>query len=98
MITNVKLKDFNNIPKYRTTISFIEIIVPVKVNYKLYKPGHIVIGDLITNDIVISNDIICEIVNRDDIEDKKITNINVKISKIKHTSSCSYFLAEAIMI
>ena len=81
MITNVKLKDFKNLPISRTTINILEINVPVKVLYKRYKPGDIIIGDLITNDTVISKDIICEFVNRGDIEDNKITNINVK--KIK---------------
>ena len=103
MITNMKINDFNNIPLSRTTTNTIEISVPVKVIYKIYKPDDIILGDLFTDDLekkvfVISNDIICNIVNRDDIEDKKITNINVKILNIKHTSSCSYFLAEGIII
>ena len=40
---------------------------------------------------VISNDMICEIANVDDIQTK---NVNVMLTKIKSTSGCAYFLAE----
>ena len=40
---------------------------------------------------VISNDIICESANVDDIQTK---NVNVMLTNIKSTSGCNYFLAE----
>ena len=95
MITKLEMKGFNNIPISRTTIDNIEVIVPVKITCNLYKTGDIIIGDLFTDEIekrafVISNDIICDIVKRDDIEDVKITNVSVKKSNTKRTSGCSY--------
>ena len=39
MIKNIKINDFNNIPLSRTTTNNIEISKPVKIIYKLYKPG-----------------------------------------------------------
>ena len=92
------LKDFNNIPISRTISNNIEINVPVKVIFKIYKSGGIIMGDLFTDDIdkrvfVISNDIICEIVNRAYVKDDKITNVIVIVLDKKDTSGCSYFLA-----
>ena len=46
MITNFELIDINIIPLSRTTSNDIEINIPVKVVYKIYKPGDINIGDL----------------------------------------------------
>ena len=90
---SIKIKDFNNIPISRTTTNNIEINVPVKVIHKIYKPGDIII-DLEKRSFVISNDIICESVNRDDIEDNKRRNVSIRLANIKCTSDCSYFLAE----
>ena len=103
MITNVKIKNFNNIPLSRSTSDNKEIDVPVKVIYKIYKPGDIIILDLFLSDFekrvfVISNDKICEIVNREYVKDDKITNVSLLIINIKCTSGCSYFLAESIII
>ena len=101
MIKNIKIKEFINIPLSRTTTDNIELNVPVNVVYEVIKPDDIIIG-LFKNDIkkrvfVISNDIICVIVNRDDIEEKKITNVREKIFNKKITFGCSYFLAESII-
>ena len=51
-----------------------------------------IIGDLFLNDderraFVISNDTICEILNRDCVKNDKITNISVRIINIKCTSN-----------
>ena len=67
--------------------------MPVKVCYKIYKPGDIVMGEIFTDEedkraFVISNDIICEIANIDDIQTK---NVNVMLTKIKSTSGCAFF-------
>ena len=78
MITNIELKDNNIIPISRTTRTNIDVNVPRKVIYKIYKPGDLIIGDLENKSIVISNYNICEDVNRDDIEDKKIAKVRVK--------------------
>ena len=87
------MNDLNNIALSRTTTNKIEISITVKVIYKLYKPGDIIMGDIKRRSFVLSNDIISDIVKRDDIEDDKI-NVSVKILNIKCTSGCSYFLAK----
>ena len=53
-------------------------------------------GEIFTDEedkrvFVISNDIICEIANVDDIQ---IKNVNVMLTNIKFLSGCNYFLAE----
>ena len=98
MITNIEFKDLNNVPLSQSFLNNIEINVPVKVIYKIYKPGDIIIGDLITDDkvFVISNDIICEIHNIDIVNTK--TMITAQIIKIKHISGSSYFLTEGILV
>ena len=94
MITNIKINNFNNMPLSGTDKNDIELNIPLNIFYNLSKPGDILNGDLITDDIVISNDIICKIVNRHDVKDDKTIDVSVKILNKKLTSSCSYFLAE----
>ena len=64
MITIIKkiLKTYH----YLEPTKKIEVSVPVKIIYKIYiyKTSDIIIGDLFTDDIVISNDISCENVNQ----------------------------------
>ena len=96
MIADIVINNFNNIPLSRNNINNIEISVPVKVAYKIYKPGDIIMGEIITYEedkrvFAISNDIICEIANVDDIQTK---NVNVMLTNIKTTSGCNYLLAE----
>ena len=96
MITDIVINNFDNKPLSRSNINNIEISVPVKVAYKIYKPGDIIMGEIFTDEedkrvFVISNDIICEIANVDDIQTK---NVNVMLTNIKSTSGCTYFLAE----
>ena len=88
MITDIEINNFNNIPLSRSNINNIETSVPVKVAYKIYKPGDIIMGEKFTDEedkrvFVISNDIICEIANVDDIQTK---NANVMLTNIKSTS------------
>ena len=100
MITNIEVNNFNNIPLSRTNISNIEISMLVKVAYKIYIPGDIITGELFTNNIdqrvfVISNDVICEIINIDNYDDIQTkNNVSVMLTNIKSTSGCAYFLAE----
>ena len=47
MITNNELIDINNIPLSRIFSNNIEIKVPVKVDYKIYKPCDKIIGDFL---------------------------------------------------
>ena len=96
MITDIVINNFNNIPLSRSNINNIELSVPVQLAYKIYKPGDIIMGEIFTDEkdkrvFVISNDIICEIANVDDIQTK---NVNVMLTNIKSTSGCNYFLAE----
>ena len=96
MITDIVINNFNNIPLSRSNINNIEISVPVKVVYKIYKPGDIIMGEIFTDEedkrvFVISNDVICEI---DNIENIQTKNVNVMLTNIKSTSGCNYFLAE----
>ena len=93
MITDIVINNFNNIPLSRSNIYNTEISVPVKVAYKIYKPGDIFMGEIFTDEedkrvFVISNDIICEIANVDDIQTK---NVNVMLTNIKSTSGCIFF-------
>ena len=46
MIKIIKINDLNNIPLSRTTTNNIENSLPVKVIYKIYKLGDIIIGDI----------------------------------------------------
>ena len=93
MITDIVINNFNNIPLSRSNINNIEISVPVKVAYELYKPGDIIMGEIFSDNIdkrvfVISNDVICEI---DNIENIQTKNVNVMLTNIKSTSGCAYF-------
>ena len=96
MITNIHINNFNNLP-----LSYnLEINIPAKVTYKIYKPGDIINGEFFSNEkgdrvIVLSYDINCEILNVKDfnkIKDKN--NINVMITNMKSTNGCIYFPAE----
>ena len=91
MITDIVINNFNKIPLSRSNINNIEISIPVKVVYKIYKPGDIIMGEIFTDEedkrvFVISYDVICEIVNVDNIQTK---NVNVMLINIKSTSGCA---------
>ena len=96
MITNIELNNLKNI----------ELNIPVKINYKTYKEGDIIYGELYTNDnyendgvFVMSHDIICEILNTDILNKIKSKNhIKFCLSNIKSTNGCFYFLASGNII
>ena len=104
MITSFELNNLKNIPLSKTTINTIELNILVKIDYKTYKEGDIVFGELFSNDhdermFVISHDIICEILNTDILPKIKSKNhIKVCLQNIKSTNGCVYFLAEGNII
>ena len=89
MIKNIKIKDLNNNPLSRTITNNIKIPISVKVIYKIYKPRDTIIGDSEKRSFVISNATICEIVNRDDIEDIKRRKVSIRLLHTTFTSGCS---------
>ena len=99
MITNIQIKNFNNLPLSNN----LEINILANVTYKTYKPGDIISGEIFSSDrddrvFVLSYDIICEILNVDfnKIKDKNI--VNVRSSHIKSTNGCIYFLLKREII
>ena len=103
MIIDMEINNFYNIPLSRSNINSIEISIPVKVDYKIYRPGDIIIGEIFTDGIdkrvfVISNDVICEIVNIDIIDNIQTKTVSVVLTNIKSTSGCNYFLSEGMII
>ena len=97
MITNI---DMNNL------MNSIELRIPVEIDYKTYKEGDIIYGELYINDnykddrvFVMSHDIICEILNTNILPKIKSKNyIKVCLSDIKSTNGCFYFLAQGEII
>ena len=104
MITNIQINGFNNIPLSKSSINTIELNIPVKIDYKTYKKGDIIHGELFSNDndnrvFVIAHDIICEILNTNLLPKIKLKNhIKVCLQNIKNTNGCFYFLAEGNII
>ena len=96
MITNIELNKLKNI----------ELNIPVKINYKTYKKGDIIYGELYTNDnykddrvFIMSHDIICEVLNTNILDKIKSKNhIKVCLLDIKCTNGCFYFLAKGNII
>ena len=99
MITDIHINQFNNLPLSNN----LERNIPAKVTYKIYKPGDIINGELISSDrddrvFLLSYDIICEILNVDFIKTKNKKNDNVRLSNIKSTNGCIYFLAQGEVV
>ena len=100
MITDIQINDLNNLPLSNS----LEINILAKVIYKIYKPGDIIYGELFSyeNDdrvFVLSYDIICEILNVDNFDKvKNKNNVNVRLTHIKSTNGCIYFLAQGQII
>ena len=89
MITNIKINNFNNLPLSNN----LEINIPAKVTYKMYKPRDIINGEIFQNEkddrvFVLSYDIICEILNVDFNKNKNKNNVNVRLTHIKSTNGC----------
>ena len=105
MITNIELiYDLKSIPLSKSFINHTELNIPVKIDYKTYKKGDILYGELFNHkgdvkSFVISCDIICEILNSDIIPKIKSNNhIKVRLQNIKSTNGCFYFIAQGYII
>ena len=99
MITNIHINNFNNLP----LLNNLEINIPAKVTYKKYKPGDIINGEIFSDEkddrvFVLSYDIICEILNVDFNKIKNKNNVYVRLTHIKSTNGCIYFLAKGEII
>ena len=99
MITNIQLINFNNLPLSNK----LEFNILANVTYKMYKPGDIINGEVFQNEKVdrvflLSYDIICEILNIDFNKIKNKNNVYVKLTYIKSTNGCNYFLAKGEII
>ena len=99
MITDIQINDFNNLPLSKN----LEIKILANVTYKIYKPGDIIYGEIFSyeNDdraFVLSYDIICEILNVDFNKIKNKNNAHVRLTDIRMTNGCIYFLAKGIII
>ena len=104
MITNIEMNNLKYTPLSKSSINTIELNIPVTINYKTYKKGDIIYGELFSNDrdervFVIFHDIICEILNTDILSNIKSQNhIKVCFQNIKNTNGCFYFLASGFII
>ena len=104
MITNIELNNLKNVPLSKNSINTIELNIPVKIDYKTYKPGDIILGELFSNDnddrvFVISYDIICEILNTNILPKIKSKNqVKVRLTNRKSTNECIYFLSQGEII
>ena len=106
MITDIELNILQNTPLSKWLINTIELIIPVKIEYKSYKKGDIIHGELYLNDnysndrvFVMSYDVICEILNTDILNKIESKNhICVCLENIKNTNGCFYFLAQGNII
>ena len=101
MITDLEIKSFQNIPLSKTMINSIKVNIPVRINYKTYKPGDIIYGQLFqhendTKSFVIGCDIIVEILNTDQI--KSNNHIKVQLQNIRNSNGCFYFIAQGYII
>ena len=99
MITNIQMNNFNNFP----LLNNLELNILANVLYKIYKPGDIINGEIFQNEkddrvFVLSYDIICEILNVDFNKIKNKNIVYVKLTHIKSTNRCIYFLARGEII
>ena len=99
MITDIHIIDFNNLPLSDN----LELKFPAKVTYKIYKPGDIISGEIFSDEkddrvFVLSYGILCEILNVDFNKIKNKNNVYVRLSHIKSTKGCIYFLAQGNII
>ena len=99
MITNIKINNFNNLPLSNN----LELNILANVTYKIYKLGDIIYEEIFSDErddrvFVLSYDIICEILNVDFNKIKNKNNVYVKLTHIKSTNGCIYFLAKGEII
>ena len=99
MITDIQINNFKNLPLSNN----LEINILANVTYKIYKPGDIIYGEIFSyeNDdrvFVLSYDDFCEILKVDFNKIKNINNVNVRLTNIRSTNGCIYFLAQGNII
>ena len=100
MIAISRFSRDNNLPLSNN----LELNILANVTYKIYKPGDIINGEIFSSDrddrvFVLSYDIICEILNIDNLNKfKDKNNVNVRLTHIKSTNGCIYFLAKGEII
>ena len=99
MITDIHINDINNLP----LLNNLEINILANITYKIYKPGDNIYGEIFSykNDdrvFVLSYDIFCEILNVDFNKIKNENNAYVRLTNIKSTNGCVYFLAQGNII
>ena len=100
MNTNIQINNFENLPLSNN----LEINIPAKVTYKKYNIGDIINGEIFSDEkddrvFVLSYDIFCENLNINDFNKfKDKNNVNVRLTQIKSTNGCIYFLAEGKII
>ena len=100
MITNIHINNFNNLPLSNN----LELNILAKVTYKIYKPGDFIIGEIFSDEkddriFVLSYDIFCEILNVSNFNKiKNKNNVDVRLTHIKSTNGCIYFLAQGEII
>ena len=93
MITNIQIKNLNNLPLSNN----LELNIFASVTYKIYKPGDIINGDIFSDEkndrvFVLSYNIFCEILNINDFENISMkNNVDVMLTNIKSTSGCIFF-------
>ena len=103
MITDIEIIKYNSMPLSKSISNNVEKSIPVKIEYKIYKPGDIINGEIFQNGkddrvFVLSYDI-CEILNIDNFNNiKNENNVNVMLTNIKSTNGWVYFLAEGEII
>ena len=98
-ITNIKINNFNNLPLSNN----LELNILANVTYKIYKPGDIINEEIFSDEkdvriFVLSYDIICEILNVDFNKIKNKNNVYARLTHIKSTNRCIYFLARGEII
>ena len=100
MITDIQIINFNNLPLSNN----LELNILANVTYKIYKLGDIINGEIFSSDkddrvFVLSYDIICEILDVNNLKKiKNKNNVDVRLTHIKSTNCCIYFLAQGEII
>ena len=100
MITDIQIIDYNNLPLSNN----LELNIYANVTYKAYTVGDIINGEIFSSDkddrvFILSYDNICEILNVNNFNKiKNKNNVYVRLTHIKSTNGCIYFLARGEII
>ena len=100
MITNIHINNFNNLPLSNN----LEINILANVTYKKYMSADIINGEIFSDEkddrvFVLSYDFICEILDVNNFNKIKTkNNVDVRLTHLKSTKGCIYFLAQGDII